>query len=35
VTFTTWKHYNADDKLQPSGLIGPVTLRCAQLVEVP
>jgi len=34
VTFTTWKHYNADDKLQPSGLIGPVTLRPARLVEV-
>jgi len=35
VTFTTWKHYNADDKLQPSGLIGPVTLRPARLVPIP
>ena len=34
VTFTTWKHWNKDDKLQPSGLIGPVTLRCAKLVPL-
>ncbi len=34
VTFSTWKHYKADDPLQPSGLIGPVTLSSAQLVEV-
>jgi len=34
VTFSTWKHYNKDDKLQPSGLIGPVTLKCARLVPV-
>jgi len=34
VTFTTWKHWNADDPLVPSGLIGPVTLRPARLVEV-
>ena len=26
-TFTTWKHWNRDDKLLPSGLIGPVALR--------
>ena len=32
VTFTTWKHWNKDDKLQPSGLIGPVMLRPARLV---
>ena len=25
-TFTTWKHYNADSPLQPSGLLGPVRL---------
>lgn len=25
-TFTTWKHYSADSPLQPSGLLGPVTL---------
>ena len=35
VTFTTWKHWNADDPLQPSGLIGPVTLRGARLVTKP
>ncbi|MBT3201661.1 MAG: hypothetical protein HN350_17300 [Phycisphaerales bacterium] len=34
VTFTTWKHWKADDKLQPSGLIGPVTLRAAKLIVV-
>jgi hypothetical protein len=32
VTFTTWRHWNKDDKLRPSGLIGPVTLRPARLV---
>ncbi len=26
-TFTTWKHWNKDDKLLPSGLLGPVVLR--------
>lgn len=25
-TFTTWKHWTKDDKLLPSGLLGPVTL---------
>jgi hypothetical protein len=35
VTFTTWKHWDKDDKLQRSGLIGPVTLRCANLVPLP
>lgn len=25
-TFTTWKFYNAESPLQPSGLIGPVKL---------
>ena len=34
VTFTSWKHWDKDDKLQPSGLIGPVTLRCANLVPL-
>ena len=24
VTFTTWRHYDADSPLQPSGLLGPV-----------
>jgi len=27
VTFTTWKHYDKDAPLHPSGLIGPVLLR--------
>ena len=35
VTFTTWKHWTADDPLLPSGLIGPVTLRSARLVPLP
>jgi hypothetical protein len=35
VCFTTWKHWVAGDRLQPSGLMGPVTLRCAERVEVP
>jgi len=26
VTFTTWKHWDKDDDLQPSGMIGPVRL---------
>ena len=26
-TFTTWKHWDKNDELQPSGLIGPVKLR--------
>ena len=34
VTFSTWKHYKADDPLQPSGLIGPVILQPARLIEV-
>ncbi|MBT8036151.1 MAG: hypothetical protein KJO21_01285 [Verrucomicrobiae bacterium] len=35
ITFTTWKHWNANDPLLPSGLIGPVTLRGARRVEKP
>lgn len=31
VTFATWKHYNVDSPLLPSGLVGPVTLRLAQV----
>jgi predicted GH43/DUF377 family glycosyl hydrolase len=34
VAFTTWKHWHADDPLQPSGLIGPVNLRTSRLVPV-
>ena len=26
VTFTTWKHWDKDDELQPSGLLGPVRI---------
>jgi hypothetical protein len=25
-TFATWKHWKAEDPLQPSGLIGPVRI---------
>jgi hypothetical protein len=35
VCFTTFKHWNAGDRLQPSGLMGPVTLRCAALIVLP
>ncbi|MCP4313431.1 MAG: hypothetical protein GY790_19410 [Bacteroidetes bacterium] len=31
ITFTTWKHWAKDDNLLPSGLMGPVTLRCSKL----
>ena len=27
ITFTTWKHWRADDPLQPSGLMGPILIR--------
>ena len=27
VTFTTWKHWDKDSQLQPSGLLGPVIIR--------
>jgi hypothetical protein len=30
ITFTTWKHYQKDDPLLESGLIGPVVIRTAQ-----
>jgi len=33
-TFTTWKHWRADDPLLPSGLIGPVYLRIGQVCPV-
>ncbi len=35
ITFATWKHWTAKDRLLPSGLIGPVSLRCARLVPLP
>ena len=34
VTFTTWKHWKKNDQLFPSGLLGPVVLRCARLIPV-
>ena len=30
-TFTTWHHWTKEDKLLPSGLIGPVVLRYVRL----
>jgi len=33
VTFATWKHYERNAPLLPSGLLGPVTLRSAVKVE--
>ena len=32
-TFTTWKHWNKDDALLPSGLLGPVLIRTAVLAQ--
>jgi hypothetical protein len=34
LTFTTWKHWTKDDSPVPSGLTGPVTLRCSKLIPV-
>ena len=34
LTFTTWHHWSKDDALLPSGLLGPVTLRCAVTVTL-
>jgi hypothetical protein len=34
VTFETWRQYNANSPLLPSGLLGPVTLRTAELVPI-
>ena len=33
-TFVTWKHWKADDKLVPAGLVGPVVLRPAAVVPL-
>jgi hypothetical protein len=33
-TWAGWKHYSKDSPLLPSGLLGPVTIRTAQMVEV-
>lgn len=35
VTFTTWKHWTANDPLLPSGLLGPVTLTPARQEVLP
>ena len=32
-TFTTWKHWSKDDKLLPSGLIGPVVIRFGEIAK--
>lgn len=32
LTFTTWHHWTKDDKLLPSGLLGPVVLQTAEIV---
>lgn len=29
-TFTTWKHWSGDDRLLPSGLLGPVSISCTE-----
>jgi hypothetical protein len=34
LTFTTWHHWTRDDALLPSGLLGPVTLRPAEVLVV-
>ena len=34
-TFTTWHHWTKGDALLPSGLLGPVTLRVAQISALP
>lgn len=34
VTFVAWKHWEKDDKLRKSGLIGPVMLRCADIISL-
>ena len=32
-TFTTWHHWKKDDRLLPSGLLGPVVVRRERLVK--
>jgi hypothetical protein len=34
-TFTSWRLWHKNDPLQPSGLIGPVVLRAAEIATVP
>ena len=33
-TFASWKHWDADDTLLPSGLVGPVYIRVGQIVPI-
>ena len=33
-TFTTWRLFGKDDPLFPSGLIGPVVIEAARVVEL-
>ena len=35
LTFSTWKHWFKDSELLPSGLLGPVQVRCVEEVTVP
>lgn len=35
LTFTTWKHFSKDSPLRASGLLGPVTVRTAETVNLP
>ena len=34
LTFTTWHHWTKDSPLFPAGLLGPVTLRTAEIIPV-
>jgi hypothetical protein len=34
LTFTTWKYYTADSPRLPSGLLGPVMLQMARVLEL-
>ena len=34
VTFTTWKHYQKESSLLPSGLLGPVTVRTGSWIDM-
>ncbi len=34
LTFTTWHHYTKDSPLLESGLLGPVTLRTAEIIPI-
>ena len=35
LNFATWKHYSKDDKLIPSGLLGPVTIKATAVKTIP